>query len=118
MFELAFISPPDIMVVMVVALLVFGPNRLPEVGRQVGQFIREGRKMMSSFTDAINDVQHEVRTPFEDQTVRGEVVKDPEPEPEKVSESESEASKLTVSEQPETKSVDEPEHELKSETKD
>ena len=74
MFELAFISPPDMMVVAIVALLVFGPNRLPEVGRQVGTFLRDSKKMLSTFTDAINDVHEDVRAPFRDQPVPGEIL--------------------------------------------
>lgn len=35
------ISPVQIMIVLVIALLVFGPKRLPEMGRSVGRGIRE-----------------------------------------------------------------------------
>jgi TatA/E family protein of Tat protein translocase len=76
MLELAMIgSGPDMIIVLIVALLVFGPNRLPEVGRQVGQLLREGRKMMSTFTDAINDVHTEVNSAVHDPPVVGEVVR-------------------------------------------
>jgi TatA/E family protein of Tat protein translocase len=32
-------------VILVVALLVFGPNRLPEIGKQLGKALREFRKV-------------------------------------------------------------------------
>jgi sec-independent protein translocase protein TatA len=35
------IGPLEIAIVMVVALLVFGPRRLPELGRSLGRGIRE-----------------------------------------------------------------------------
>lgn len=35
------ISPIQILIVLVIALLVFGPKRLPEMGRTIGRGIRE-----------------------------------------------------------------------------
>jgi sec-independent protein translocase protein TatA len=35
---------PEFVVVLVVALLVFGPGRLPETGRSVGRALRELRQ--------------------------------------------------------------------------
>ena len=39
------IGPAEILVILFVALIVFGPQRLPEVGRQVGSMMRELRRM-------------------------------------------------------------------------
>lgn len=36
---------PEILVILIVALLVFGPHRLPEIGRQLGKAMRELRKI-------------------------------------------------------------------------
>jgi TatA/E family protein of Tat protein translocase len=52
------IGPAEILVVLVVALLVFGPKRLPEVGKQVGRGLRELRKIQDTVRDEINDVLH------------------------------------------------------------
>jgi TatA/E family protein of Tat protein translocase len=47
------IGPLEILVVLVVALVVFGPSKLPEIGRQVGRGYREFRKFQQGFRDDI-----------------------------------------------------------------
>src|SRR4029078_2153725 len=41
------IGLPEILVVLVIALIIFGPKRLPELGRSVGKGIREFRSSIS-----------------------------------------------------------------------
>jgi sec-independent protein translocase protein TatA len=50
------IGLPEILIVLVIALIVFGPKRLPEMGRSLGRGIRE-------FKDSItgNDEDDEPR---------------------------------------------------------
>lgn len=43
------LSVPDLMVVSVVALLLFGPDRLPKVMRQAGRFMRDLQNTSHSF---------------------------------------------------------------------
>ena len=50
------LGPAEILVVLVIALLVFGPNKLPEVGRQVGSAYRELRRFQRSLTSEMSDV--------------------------------------------------------------
>jgi sec-independent protein translocase protein TatA len=50
------LGPAEIMVILVVALIVLGPKRLPEAGRQVGKAIAEVRKWSQSFQDEIKSV--------------------------------------------------------------
>jgi TatA/E family protein of Tat protein translocase len=52
------LGPAEVLVILVVALLVFGPKRLPEVGRQVGRGLRELRKVQDTVRDEINSVIH------------------------------------------------------------
>lgn len=51
---LMFESPVQIMVVLVIALVVFGPKRLPEIGKQLGGALRElkkaGNEVVSTFS--------------------------------------------------------------------
>ena len=37
------IGPAEILVILLVGMLVFGPKRLPEIGRQVGQVVRKAK---------------------------------------------------------------------------
>jgi sec-independent protein translocase protein TatA len=41
------IGPMEIMIVLIIALVVFGPKRLPELGKSVGKGIREFRGSVS-----------------------------------------------------------------------
>jgi sec-independent protein translocase protein TatA len=52
------IGPLEILVVLVVALVVFGPSKLPELGRQVGRGYREFRKFQQGFRDDIEGAFH------------------------------------------------------------
>lgn len=49
------IGGPELVVIFVVALLVFGPSKLPDLGKSLGEAIR-------GFKKAIRDVE---RTPVE-----------------------------------------------------
>ncbi len=43
------IGPPELIVILVIALIVLGPKRLPEAGRAIGKGLRE-------FKDSVNSV--------------------------------------------------------------
>jgi sec-independent protein translocase protein TatB len=45
----ANLSIPDTLFLMVLALVVFGPRRLPEIGRQIGKIMYEFRKASNDF---------------------------------------------------------------------
>lgn len=49
------IGAPEILVIMVVALLVLGPNRLPEAARQVGRVMAEMRRISAGFQAEMRD---------------------------------------------------------------
>lgn len=42
------ISPIQIMIVLAIALLVFGPKRLPELGRQIGSGLRGFKESLTA----------------------------------------------------------------------
>ena len=41
------IGMPELLVIFVIALLVFGPSKLPDVGRSIGEAIRGFKKAMT-----------------------------------------------------------------------
>ena len=45
---------PEIMLILVVVLLLFGAKRLPEIGASFGKGIREFKRSMSEASDAIS----------------------------------------------------------------
>ena len=45
------IGPLEIAIVLIIALLVFGPKRLPELGKSVGKGIREFKGSISGEND-------------------------------------------------------------------
>ena len=53
------IGPLEILVVLVVALVVFGPSKLPELGRQVGRGYREFRKFQQGIQNDIQGAFHD-----------------------------------------------------------
>lgn len=47
------LGPAEILVILVVALIVLGPKKLPEAGRQVGKALAEMRKWSQGFQEEI-----------------------------------------------------------------
>jgi sec-independent protein translocase protein TatA len=44
------VGPSELIIVLVIALIVLGPKRLPEVGRSVGKGMREFKDSLSGIT--------------------------------------------------------------------
>lgn len=51
---------PEIVVILIIALIVFGPKRLPEMGRSLGKGIREFRGSLSGDNDEKDSQQREI----------------------------------------------------------
>jgi sec-independent protein translocase protein TatA len=45
------VGPMELLLVGIIALIVLGPKRLPEVGRSLGKGLREFRESMAGMTD-------------------------------------------------------------------
>ena len=52
------IGLPELLVILVVALIVLGPKRLPEVARTLGKGLAEFRRATSDITDELRGAQH------------------------------------------------------------
>jgi sec-independent protein translocase protein TatB len=47
------IGPQELLIVLIIALVVVGPQRLPELGRTIGKALRELRKIQDDVKDTI-----------------------------------------------------------------
>jgi sec-independent protein translocase protein TatA len=54
------IGVPEILVLLLIALLVFGPKRLPEMGRSLGRGMREFKDSISGKDDDEDDRRREL----------------------------------------------------------
>lgn len=52
------VGPAEILVILLVGLLVFGPKRLPEIGRQVGRAMREVKQLQETVKGELDQVLH------------------------------------------------------------
>ena len=55
----------EMLVIMVVALVVLGPNRLPEAARQVGKWMGEIRRLSTGFQNEMRDAMSDISQPFD-----------------------------------------------------
>lgn len=71
------IGPTELIIVLVIALLVLGPKRLPQVGRQLGNGMKEFRGAITGGTEAFpshdddEDEDHTTHTRREAVTTAG-----------------------------------------------
>ena len=47
------IGAPELIIILVIALLILGPGKLPEVGASLGKSIREFRKASTDIQDSV-----------------------------------------------------------------
>jgi sec-independent protein translocase protein TatA len=61
---LSNIGIPGLILILVLALIIFGPKKLPEIGRAFGQTLREFKKstreLTSDVVEEIDEVKKEV----------------------------------------------------------
>ena len=48
---------PELILILVIALVVFGPKKLPEISKSLGKSIKEFRNSTSDITDTVNTVK-------------------------------------------------------------
>ncbi len=56
----------EIMVIVLVALIVFGPQRLPEITRKAGEWLAKARQMSKMVTDSIDAEYGEIAAPIKE----------------------------------------------------
>ena len=88
--EVASIGMADSMILMILALVVFGPRRLPQIGRQIGKLMYEFRKASNDFKfqmeEELRNAEEADRRKREDaERERRLALEPPAPEPESYS---------------------------------
>jgi sec-independent protein translocase protein TatA len=63
---LGSVGMPELLIIFVIALLIFGPRKLPELGRSLGQTMNEFKKGMNNIRDT---VEQEVRKEEQQKTI-------------------------------------------------
>ena len=56
----------EILLVIVVALVIFGPGKLPEISRTIGRVSRNLKKATSDFTTALDREADDLKKPLQD----------------------------------------------------
>jgi Tat protein translocase TatB subunit len=69
----------EILFIFVLALLLFGPKKLPEIGRQVGKFLAEFRRAKNEFQSQLQDEMRrlEVETAAAKESLQGSLTVPP-----------------------------------------
>ncbi|MCX7839216.1 MAG: twin-arginine translocase TatA/TatE family subunit [Anaerolineae bacterium] len=49
------LQPQDLLIILIVALLLFGPSKLPEIGKALGRTIREFQTGIKEATQALSE---------------------------------------------------------------
>jgi sec-independent protein translocase protein TatA len=52
---LGSVGMPELIIILVIALMVFGPRKLPELGRAVGQTMNEFKKGLNNVRDTVEE---------------------------------------------------------------
>ena len=52
---LSNIGIPGLVLILVIALVIFGPKKLPEIGRAMGQTLKEFKKSTKELTNEFED---------------------------------------------------------------
>lgn len=63
--EFMGVGPLELMVILLIALLVVGPNRLPEIAAQMGRFMRTFQRYSSQVTREFNETMHELEREYD-----------------------------------------------------
>ncbi|MBS0013729.1 MAG: twin-arginine translocase TatA/TatE family subunit [Desulfobacterales bacterium] len=60
------IGMPELIVILAVALIVFGPKKLPDLARSLGKAINEFKNATQDLKDSVDSEFKDVKKPFED----------------------------------------------------
>ena len=72
------IGMPELIIIFVIALIIFGPRKLPELGRSLGKSLAEFKKASNELR---NTLEEEIRIEEQKETVAKQAPPPPAPTP-------------------------------------
>ncbi len=67
MMGIASIGVPGLILIVILALIIFGPNKLPQIGKAAGQTLKEFKSSTRDLTQDITDETKEVKSIVKDE---------------------------------------------------
>ena len=58
---------PEVTVILILALLIFGPKKLPELGKQLGKTLKSLKKASNEFQNELDNVMIEEKNSSSDE---------------------------------------------------
>lgn len=55
----------ELILILIIALVVFGPSKLPQIGRSLGQAIQEFKKGTSDVNSELNNIMKDTPAPVD-----------------------------------------------------
>ena len=74
------LGPGELVIILALALLIFGPKKLPEIGRSIGSAMRELRRASNDFMSAVENDEPEEDEKVNDRTWNDEPETEQKPE--------------------------------------
>lgn len=68
--EVLGVGPAELLVILVIMVIVVGPQRLPEMAAQLARFLRAFRRYSANVTREFNEALHELEQDYDE--MRGE----------------------------------------------
>ena len=75
------ISTPELIVILIVALLILGPRKIPGIARTIGKSLRDIQRTISSLSDVEDGLDHDDDTPPAPESKPGSGDRQPPPSP-------------------------------------
>ncbi len=66
--EILGIGPMELVLILIIAMMVFGPDKLPEIGAKLGQSMKAMRRATREFSREIEGARQAVQAPVEELT--------------------------------------------------
>ena len=55
------LGPVELILILIIALVIFGPSKLPQIGRSLGEAIQEFKKGTRAVDDELNNVMKDTK---------------------------------------------------------